>query len=224
MSKHLICLGLMAALFVSCTSGPTPKKTALSLYGMIYDRDNRPVNDVRIYVDDTYRAISDIHGRFSIPKLKTGREYQVRAVKANHEELRLDVNYRDPQEVLYINMYSADQLLNGAEQALKDRDWLRAESFLARAEAARCEYTAVTYLRGVLAFYKNDYPRALEILGALAEQEKNLPYLDLFIADLHQYYSGDKEQALGYLRKFLEARENPEVQKRVRELEGSWHE
>ncbi|AEF84955.1 putative lipoprotein [Treponema primitia ZAS-2] len=221
MSKHLICVYLVIAIFVSCTSEPTPKKTDLSLYGMIYDRDNRPVNDARIYIDDTYRAISDIHGRFSIPKLKTGREYQIRAAKANHEEVWLDVNYLDPQDVLYINMYSAEQLLSGAEQALKDRDWLKTEFFLTRAEEAHCEYAALTYLRGILAFYKNDYSRALEILGSLAEQEKSLPYLDLFIADLHQYYSGDSEQALKYLKKFLEARENPEVQKRVRELEGS---
>ncbi|GHV80723.1 hypothetical protein AGMMS49944_25140 [Spirochaetia bacterium] len=51
-----------------------------------------------------------------------------------------------------------------------------------------------------------------------AETEKNAPYLDLFIADLYQYYAEDRERALFFLNRFLESRYEAKVAKRVREL------
>jgi tetratricopeptide (TPR) repeat protein len=220
MKFRLLCLGIIITVFFSCASNPSQKKTSQGLYGMIYDGDNRPVKEVKIYVGDKFSSISDIHGHFSLTKLKLGKTYRIRAYKENYEEIGLEIYYTDPQNVLYINMYHTDQLLSRAEQALRDKDWAQTASLLSRAEAAGGDFPSIQYLRGVLAFHKGEYGQALGILNKAAETEKNAPYLDLFIADLYQYYAEDKDRALFFLNKFLASRHEPGVAKRVRELEG----
>jgi tetratricopeptide (TPR) repeat protein len=207
------------AVFFSCASNPAQKKTSQGLYGMIYDGDNRPVMEVKIYVGNKFSAISDIHGHFSLAKLKTGKTYRIRAYKESYEEVGLGIYYTDPANVLYINMYHTDQLLSRAEQALRDKDWSQTALLLSRADAAHGDYPSIQYLRGVLAFHKGEYDEALGILTTAAETERNAPYLYLFIADLYQYYADDKDRALFFLNKFLGSRYEPEIAKRVRELE-----
>jgi hypothetical protein len=221
MKIQKICTGILLLFLVSCASGPAQRKTVLGLYGMIYDRGNRPVNDVKIYEKNRFGAVSDIHGHFSLGGLETGRTYHIRAYKEDYEEIEVTINFTDPKNVLYIGMYNTEQLLNETERALRDKDWFKAESFLNRAEKIRGDYPSIHFLRGVLAFCRDEYDEALDILTGLAEKEKSAPYLQLFIADLHQYRTGNKEQAQAYLNRFLEARYDPEIQKRVRELEGS---
>ncbi|MFP3042355.1 carboxypeptidase regulatory-like domain-containing protein [Treponema primitia] len=220
MKIYLIWLGIIMTVFFSCATNQTQKRTSQGLYGMIYDGDNRPVKEVKIYVDDKFAAISDIHGHFSLPSLKSGEEYRIKACKEYYEAVELALDYLDPQNVLYISIYHADQLLNQAEQALRNKEWVQTESLLSRAEDAHGDYPSIQYLRGILAFHKGEYDNALGILISLTEQEK-ASYLYLFIADLYQYYTGDKDRALLFLNKFLELRYDTEVDNRIRNLTGS---
>jgi hypothetical protein len=185
---------------------------------MIYDRDNRPVNDVKIHVDGIYKAASDIHGRFVIPNMKPNREYHISTEKEQYEEITMDMFHADPSSVLYIHLFSADQLIAEAEQAIRKKDWYRAETFIERAEKAGGGYVPIRYLQGILEFYRNRYAEAVSILLDLAEREKNAPYLYLFIADLYQYYLKEKEQALWFLTQFLELRYDPEAESRLNRL------
>jgi tetratricopeptide (TPR) repeat protein len=187
---------------------------------MIYDGGNRPIKEVKIYVEDKFSAVSDIHGHFSLGGLKIGKGYHIKACKENYEEVSLEIDYLDPGNVLYINMYHRDHLLTLAEQALRNRDWLQTESLLTRAEEIRGEYPSAEYLRGILAYYKGEYGDALNILTKLTENEKNAPYLYLFMADLYQYYTENTERAIFFLNKFLELRYDEEVADRVRLLIG----
>jgi tetratricopeptide (TPR) repeat protein len=225
MKIHFLCLGIIMTVLFSCVGGPGAinrihKKTSQALYGMIYDGDNKPVKEVKIYVRDKFSAVSDIHGHFSLAKLKTGKTYPIRAYKENHEEVGLEIYYADPANVLYISMCHTDQLLSQAEQALRDKDWSQTASLLSRAEAAGGDHHSIQYLRGILALHRGEYDEALGILTTVAETEKNAPYLHLFIADLYQYYAQDKDRALIFLNKFLESRYEPEIAKRAQELEG----
>jgi tetratricopeptide (TPR) repeat protein len=185
---------------------------------MIYDGDNRPVNDVKIYVDDDYKAASDIHGRFVIPNMKPNREYRISTEKEQHEKTTMDVFHADPAAVLYIHLFSADQLMAEAEEAIKKKDWFRAETFLERAENAGGAYAPIRYLRGILEFHRDRYAEALSILLDLAEEERNTPHIYLFIADLYQYYINDPEEAMKFLTKFLELRYEPEAESRLNKL------
>jgi tetratricopeptide (TPR) repeat protein len=218
MKTHVLLWGLAVAALCSCASYPGLKQTGLGLYGMIYDGDNRPVREAKVYVGDKLSAESDIHGHFALAGLKTGKNYRIRALKDRHEEAILEIRYTDPQNVLYLSMSSRDQLLGRAEHALREGDWAQAASCLTRAGALDAEYSPTQYLWAALAFRRGEYAEALERLLRLAETEQNAPYLWLFIADLCQYRTGDTGRAELYLTKFLEARYDPALAERLRKL------
>jgi tetratricopeptide (TPR) repeat protein len=221
MKTPILFLGFLAAALVSCASNPGLIKTTLGLRGMIYDGDNRPVKEVKLYVNDKLSAVSDIHGHFTLAGLKTGKNYRIQARKDNYEVEALDIYYSDPKNVLYLSMSHRDQLLGRAEQALREENWALSASLLARAEALDEGYSPTQYLRAALAFRRGEYREALDILFKLEETEKNAPYLCLFIADLCQYFTGDKDRAAVFLNKFLAARYDPAVAARLQALNGS---
>jgi tetratricopeptide (TPR) repeat protein len=215
------CFGaLLAAFLFSCASGPERREDPQNLYGMIYDRDNRPVQNVSVRVNGSLRAFSDIHGHFSIPGLKPEGRYTIAAEKPQYEKQELEIIYSGSAPVLYIRLFSGDQLLAEAEGAIREKDWNRAETCLLRAEAAGAEESSRRYLEGILAFHREQYPEALEILSALAEREKTAPYLYLLMADILQYHMDRPEEARVFLRQFLNLRHDPEVRNRLRELGG----
>jgi tetratricopeptide (TPR) repeat protein len=218
MKTHILFLGFIMAALLSCASNPGIKKTGLGLYGMIYDGDNRPVKEVKLYVNEKFSSISDIHGHFTLAGLKTGKQYRIKALKDNYEEAALDIYYADPKNVLYLSMNHRDQLLGRAEQALKEGDWAPAASFLERAESLGADYAPTQYLRAALAFRRGEYDDALDILVKLDETERNAPYVSLFIADLFQYCTGDNDRAAVFLNKFLKTRYDPEIAERLHAL------
>jgi tetratricopeptide (TPR) repeat protein len=209
-----------AAALTACASGPVSKYKSQALYGMIYDRDNKPVHNAAVYVNQKYMVSSDINGHFAIPQIRPKVQYLVTVKKPNYEEVEIEIAYTDPSYVLYVRMLSGDQFLSEAEQALKEKDWSKAENFLTKAEQVGADSTSVQYLRAVHFFYRERYKEALECLGSLTEIEKNAPYLYLFIADIYQYGLNDPDQARVYLRRFLEICHDVEVSNRLREIEG----
>jgi tetratricopeptide (TPR) repeat protein len=215
--KKNYCFLLTAAvvLVCSCASGPKTKHKSQALYGMIYDRDNRPVPNAVIYVNGKYQASSDIQGHFMISPIKPKALYTIRAVKPEWEELETAVSFMDSSHVLYLHMFSGDQLLAEAETAIGNKNWNGAEAFLSRALAAGAETLPAGYLRAILAFGRGQYGEARSILETLAETEKNIPHVWLFLADLCQYHLDSPEEAREYLAKFLALRHDADAERRL---------
>jgi hypothetical protein len=115
MTVILFCMTIL----LSCASHPVNRNKTQALYGMIYDRENKPVYNAAIYVNKKYMASSDVQGHFAIPQIKPKLRYTILAQKKNYEDIQLDVAYDDPTYVLYIRMASGDQLLDEAEQAIR---------------------------------------------------------------------------------------------------------
>jgi tetratricopeptide (TPR) repeat protein len=207
-------------LMTACASGPVSKNKSQALYGMIYDRDNQPVHNAAVYVNQKYMASSDINGHFAISQIRPKVQYLISVKKPNYEEIEMEIAYTDPSYVLYVRMLSGDQFLTEAEQALKEKDWSKTEDFLTKAERAGADSISVQYLRAVHSFYRERYEEALEFLTGLTEKEKNAPYLYLFIADIYQYRLNNTGQAGVYLRRFLEICHDVDVGNRLREIEG----
>ncbi|MDR0586594.1 MAG: carboxypeptidase regulatory-like domain-containing protein [Treponema sp.] len=206
-------------LLCSCASGPKTKHKSQALYGMIYDRDNRPVSNADIYVNGKYQASSDIQGHFIISPIKPKARYAIRVVKPEWEKIETDVSFMEPSHVLYLHMFSGDQLLAEVETALGNKDWNGAEIFLSRALATGAETLPAEYLRAILARSREQYGEAHAILKTLAETEKKTPYLWLFLADLCQYYLNRPEEAGEYLAKFLALRHDADVEQRLKKLQ-----
>lgn len=219
--KKAIPAGILIALLVSCATAPGPRHRAGELYGMIYDGDNKPVYNAAVYVNGAYAASSDIHGHFTIPRVKPKLPCLILAQKPGYETVETTFADPDPAYVLYMRMFSSDQLLTGAEKALKEKNWNQAESWLSRAEAAGGDAPSTGYLRGILGLYTNQYAEAAAILEGVVEAEKNAAFGYLFLADIYQYYLEDPEQARNNLERFLSLQYDPELQRRLDLLTGS---
>jgi hypothetical protein len=212
----------IVVLLCSCASKPKTKHQSQALYGMIYDRDNRPVYNAAIYVNRKYQASSDIQGHFIISPVKPKAKYVIRAAKPEWEEVNVTVSFTDPSHVLYLHMFSGDQLLAEAETAIGNKKWNEAALFLSRASEAGAETLAAEYLRAVLAHTRGQHREARSILLALTETEKNIPHLWLFLADISQYYLGSPEDARTYLAMFLALRHEADAEQRLERLGGSY--
>ncbi len=205
---------LWVSLFLSsCASAK--KKPVPVLYGMIYDRDNRPVNNADVYVNGNYEAASDIHGHFALTKIKLYESCVVEVRKHNYESVSLDLAYTDPGLVVYVNMLSSEQLISEAEAALQKREWQRTVNFLDRAETAGGDMLSIQYLRAVLCLHRGDAAGSLELLTSLTEGGADYAFLYLFMADIYQYHLDDLQQAAVYLKRFLSIQYDADVQLRL---------
>jgi hypothetical protein len=219
MKRHHCFLIISAVvLLCSCASGPKTKHKSQALYGMIYDRDNRPVSGANIYVNGKYRASSDIQGHFSINPIKPRAQYAIRVVKPVWEKIETTISFMDPSHVLYLHMFSGDQLLAEAAAAIGNKNRDDAEAFLSRALSAGAETLSAEYLRAILARSWGQYGEAYSILKKLTETETNIPYLWLFLADLCQYHLDSREEAGEYLMNFLALRHDADTEQRLEEL------
>jgi tetratricopeptide (TPR) repeat protein len=206
---------------ISCASKPAVKEGSEALYGMIYDGDNKPVHNAAVYINGKHLVSSDIHGRFTLSRKAAALPWHISVQKQGYETILSTLDEPDPGYVLYMRIFSADQIITQAEEALKEKNWGKTESLLNRAEQAGAAAGASGFLRGILAFYQNQYARAAEILLEIAETEKNAAHLYLFLADLYQYYLEDAERALIFLEQYLSLQYDPELRSRVEGLKES---
>jgi hypothetical protein len=188
---------------------------------MIYDGENRPVNNAAIYVDGKYRSSSDINGHFIITGLKAKVHFAVSAQKQGFETVQAEAAYTDPSHVLYLRMLSGENLLKGAEDAIGEKRWADAETLLERAEQAGAERDLTRYLKAILACGREDYAGALALLRSVTESQYSAPYVYLFMADICQYHLGSPEQARLHLTRFLELRFDGAVSSRLDKLNAA---
>jgi predicted Zn-dependent protease len=219
LNNRFVFLGLIVLSISGCAGAPVSKHRIQALYGMVYDRDNKPVHNAAIYVNGVYRASSDSQGHFAISQLRPKAKYHITAKREHYETLDLEIAYMESAHVLYLNMPSGDQLIAEAEQAIQNKHWQDAETLLKRAaEVEGGESPPIQFLEAVLAFHRGQYAAALTILKDIALREKEAPHLYLFMADLYQYHLGDPQGARENLNRYLELRYDRIVQSRLEEL------
>jgi hypothetical protein len=206
---------------ISCASKPAAKNGIQELYGMIYDGDNKPVHNAAVYINDKHLATSDIHGRFTLSRKAAALPWRITVQKQGYETILSTLDEPDPGYVLYMRIFSADQIITQAEEALKEKNWNKTESLLARARDAGADAAVTGCLRGILAFYQNQYAQAAKLLLEITETEKNAAHLYLFLADLYQYYLEEPAKALIFLEQYLSLQYDPELRNRAESLKGT---
>lgn len=210
-------------LFASCIlSGCSTLSTGAKLpplNGMIYDNDNKPVNDCSIMIDGKLRAQSDVYGRFSLSGLRKNDKHTVSVEKQGFEKIEIDLVYSDPTQILYIHMFSSSQLLAEAEKSLKNNDLGIAENFISRAESIKADSSITGYLRAVVLYQRKQYKECTALLSTLLDNNKNQPFVYLFLADVNQYQLDDSVATIQYLKQYLELKRDPDVEERLRSLQ-----
>lgn len=207
---------LAISLLSSCAT--VGKDNLLQTNGMIYDLDNKPVNDVVVSISGKSVTSTDINGHFSLPTLEARKQYELNFSKPGFETVPMSLAYTDPSQVIYVKMASGNQLLSEAEKYLKTSDWKNASLLLDRASNTDCDRTDLAYLQASFLYLKKDYASALTALVKMIDSGVDEPYIYIFSADLLQYQLDDKESAANYLRCFLALSYDPDVQNRLNAL------
>lgn len=205
---------LSALLLASCaTLGSNDSKPPF--YGMVYDRDNQPVQNAVVVLDGKETAATDVNGRFALANLDPG-VYEVELRKEGYEPLSTSVEYFSPTQVLYVKMTSRDQLLSQAETAIAERRWQEASDLVDRADRVDPENPATLFLRAVVLFRRGQPEEARAILESLLARDYKEPSIHLFLADILQYRLSDPAGAASHLREFLRLRYDPVIEERLK--------
>lgn len=206
---------LFTVLLAGCAS---VKKEKLTFNGMIYNDNNEAVSDVSIFLNDKEISVSDIYGHFTMTGLKNNSDYKLTAVKKGYETTEIEFTFLNASQVLYLHMYSADELLAKAEKLISEKKYAEAEKTLARAESADASYLSLTYLKAVLCYSRKDFDNALSLLQEIIEKEYAESYVYLFMADVYEYGFKNIDKTKNCLGKFLEYEYSAEVTERLNEL------
>lgn len=215
MKKSIIVL-VISFLFFSCS---TTKVEKTSFNGMIYDGDNEPVSGVKIQVDEKHQTVSDMYGRFYLDNLSLSTNYTLTASKKDYETVILPFEFQNITQIVYITMYSSDQLLKEAEKVLSEDNIDKAKEFVKRSEDCSGGKTISSqYLSAVILYREGRVDEALDLLKSLINYGNKYPYIYLFLADISEYDLNDIETAKTYLQKFLDNSYDFEIEKRYKKL------
>lgn len=152
--------------------------------GMVYDFENRPLSGYEVQIGK-YHAVSDITGRFLIPKIPAGN-YEIYGTKLGYESYAGTITVDDIKQIVYIRVPSESQLLNLVDTALTENKIEEAENNLRRAKNTGVTNTEMQLFEAIVLFRKNDVPGAIKILEDMKASGVTDKYILLFLENLKQ--------------------------------------
>ncbi len=173
--KKLIFLTLCLIIFLSaCATKKLEKNNYKAdepyMLGMVYDYDNKPVENARIYVNEEHISSTDIQGRFILNyKLSEQNDYSLKIEKVGFESVETAFLF-DPVNVLYIRMINTQQLLRLAEDAMNAHNYTESEILLKRALALSPERDDIKYLLSIALYKQNKLQEAKDALAQIKSQ------------------------------------------------------
>jgi tetratricopeptide (TPR) repeat protein len=221
--KRNLLLIAFTGLFFSCASylnTQLEEFTTSDLLGMIYDNHNQACPGVRVSVDGFTGPLSDVNGRFTLPNVSRGA-HKLSAKKEGYEECSFDIEFLNRTQIVYLKVFSFEQILELAENAIEDRKLGQAEEHLNRAKGINESDPLLLYLRAVIALKRDQVKDALSIFLSIIEQNTAEPHVYLAIADIYEYKLKDFPNALKYLKKYSSYNESDEIQERIKRVEST---
>ena len=179
LNKKVLALffGLMVLFsFNSCKS--TKVDDPNSIYVMIYDYENKPLNGMSIYLDNKLLGVSDINGRF-IFELNDTEEHLIELKSDDYEVVKDKIVY-EKLLVLYYKVGNIKQLINLAQKELDSKKYEKALSYIQRAEIIDSEREDVLYLKAVIYYKMENKKAALETLNKIKVTSENSEYIKGF--------------------------------------------
>ena len=211
--------------FTSCASTKI-KKEKQFLQGIIYDYDSEPVSGAEIFLlkdnsKDPPKSIaySDVTGHFSITSIKNNAEYTLISRKKGYEDTSIHFLLTNTSQIIYLRMYSYNQLLSIAEEKVSQKDFETAITYIKRAETADGSQLSSSYLLAIITYLQGNYNDALSYCQNLLNLGYNDSYIYLLMADIYENGFNDIEKTIIHLKEYLKRKYNPEVEKRLKILE-----
>lgn len=217
-SQNLNHLLFSLVIIFTLTCCKTTEINTTVLNGMIYDVDNKPVPNAEISITDTELTTTDVYGHFTLSNLNPDSDYTIIIQKEGYETQSLFFTFSTISSVMYIRLYSINQLLSLAEDSIKTKDYNEALQYLNRASTINSNKASVSYLQAVIQYKQKNYQKAEQILLSLINEGYNEQYIFLFLADIYEYELNDPMKTEDALKKALQINYNPNIEARLNNL------
>ncbi len=173
---YSICLAV-CLLFSGCaTKRVIDESKRNEMYVMVYDYENKGLQNVRICIDDTEIGRTDIYGRYVLA-LTEGESYAIRIEKKEYETIEREFLF-DPMYVLYFQIGNAAQFLRLAENAMDEGEYEGALGFLDRSIELDSMRIDAMYLKAIAYYRMGMNAEALKVLERLVPLVKNTKIID----------------------------------------------
>lgn len=249
MKKYLWILIILPFFSCKSTDEAFFKDGKAPLMGIVYDHEDVPLKDALITIvtlevvndseevaDSTEEVTeslpeeeeeepeiitvrTDLNGRFLIPELSRG-EHQFTVEKEGCETAVSIVTFTDVKQVLFIKLYTLDNLLVLAQDGLDRKNFKEAMDYLNRAEKIKNDDAFLHYLKAFAYIGQGEYINAETQLTNLVKEGNREPYILLLLADVYQYYLLDNTEAAMYLKEYLKFKKDKSNTERLKELEN----
>jgi tetratricopeptide (TPR) repeat protein len=179
MLKKAVLITVILFVFYSCKTTEFGYKV-IDVNGMIYDFANKPVSNYKINIGEKKSSLTDVNGRFVIEKLPIG-SYAITGEKEGYENYIGDIDITSREQIVYIRIPSAGQLLELADTALEKNQLDEAEEYIKRAYDIGDITTELLFYYATVKFRKQSYDEAIEYLQAALQRGSKDHYVEKFL-------------------------------------------
>lgn len=120
----LIMISVILIALCSCSSIPKNNEK-ITVNGMIYDTENRPAVNYKIYLDGQYAAVTDIGGRFTLNNIKSG-QYELTGNGIGYLNMKDSIEVFDKGQILYIRVPSIESKFQEAYTLINQHKYSQA--------------------------------------------------------------------------------------------------
>lgn len=164
----VIIAGMIITLF-GCKSVPG-NNGEITVNGMVYDTENSPAVDYRIYLNGNYAAVTDIGGRFTLNNIRYG-QYDLTGNGTGYLNMSDSIAVFDKSQIIYIRVPSIESKFQEAYTLINQHKYSQAESCINEIlDTEASNYTALFFM-SVIKYLEGDiesssgYKDTLKTLG-----------------------------------------------------------
>lgn len=163
---------IMSLLLGSCaTKKIIDESKRTEMYVMVYDYENKGLQDAAVIIDRKEIGRTDVYGRYVL-SLKEGERYFIQIEKKEYEVMERDFIFNS-MHVLYFQIGNASQLLRLAEKAMDQSEYLNAVKLLERSIRLDGSRIDAKYLQAIGYYHLGMYEETKVLLETLIGQVKN---------------------------------------------------
>ena len=166
---------LLILILAACKT--TPKsKAKVTLNGMIYDTQNKPVVNYTILIDGLYKCQSDISGRFILKDISKG-EHIISGYGDRYLDIYEQTVIYDKAQILYIRVPSVETKLKEAYSYLEQEHLEKSEECIKEILASNEDNTDALFFMGVIKLRQGSKEESLVYLEKLKEKKEVSKYV-----------------------------------------------
>ena len=175
--KKVFLIMLTAITIALCSCNSVPKNSGkITVNGMIYDTENRPAVNYKIYLDGKYAAITDIGGRFTLNNIKCG-QYDFTGNGIGYLNMKDSVEVFDKGQILYIRVPTVESKFQEAYTLINQHKYKQAELCIQEVlDTEACNSTALFFM-SVIEYLEGDIESSKEYKEQLLNIGENSNYV-----------------------------------------------